>query len=41
MYGTVCLSDEMDEKPNRMAWHPQILQQQEGTNIPGLERIKG
>ena len=31
----------MDEKPNRMAWHPQILQKQEGTNIPGLERIKG
>ena len=41
MYGTVCLRDETDEKPNMMAWHPKTLQLQKGTNIPGLERIEG
>lgn len=39
MYGTVCLSDETDEKPDGMAWHPQILQQQKGTDTPGWKRI--
>lgn len=39
MYGTVCLSDETDEKPDGMAWHPQILQQQKGTDVPRRKRI--
>lgn len=38
MYGVVCIGDEIDEKPKRVALHPRILQQQETTHIP---RTKG
>lgn len=41
MYGVVCIGDEIDEKPKRMALHPRILQQQEATNIPRVGKDKG
>lgn len=41
MYGTGYIRDETDEKPNRMVWHPRILQERKAMNTPGLERIEG
>lgn len=37
MDGIVYIRDETYERPNRMVWHPRILQQQEATNIPRAE----
>lgn len=41
MYGTGYIRDETYEKPNRMVWHPRILQERKAMNTPGLERIQG